>query len=370
MLLAGIQSLQATFPHDELVRVAVSKKIAKLTLDSNGIVVASEEGKPLIMRDQGTVHSTVIGRTGGFEIDGRLYDHHVLSISSSSGIITVGGKKKLRSPLYLIQNRANKKDHRFLLVSALPLNQYLYGLINKEMIPSWPLEAKKAMAVAARTYTLFRKLNPPSRYYDLSDTAIDQVYGGFDSEDSSARLAVEQTRGEVLTFDHFPVEAYYHSTCGGHTASANAVWGKDLPYLAGHTCNYCKSSRRYSWKVTISAKEIAKALKLPSGAAGSLKISIKKKAKSGHTQKILVRYGSDSKVWKAEKFRSRIGYQRLWSTNFTVKKKGSSFVFNGHGSGHGVGLCQWGAYGMAKAGKNYREILDFYYPGTEIRKVE
>ena len=369
-MLAGINGLQATFPNDELVRVAVSKGISRLTIDTHGVTIADEEGKPLILREQGTVNSTIIGRVKGFEIDGRLYEQHVLSISSPSGIIMVGGKKKLRSPLYLIQNNAEKKDNRFILVSALPLNLYLYGLINKEMIPSWPLEAKKAMAVAARTYTLFRKLNPQSQYYDLNDTAVDQVYGGFDSEDSSARLAVEQTRGEVLTFDYFPVEAYYHSTCGGHTASAKAVWGKDLPYLAGHECNYCKSSNRYAWKVTIGAKEIAKSLGLPASAASSLNISITKKAKSGHVLELKVRYGSTTTQWRAEKFRSRIGYQRLWSTHFTVEKKGKSFEFLGHGSGHGVGLCQWGAYGMAKAGKNYREILEFYYPGTEIRKVE
>ncbi len=315
------------------------------------------------------IRLTIIGRKDGFEINGTLYRYHHIVISSSSGIIKVARKKRLHSPIELVQNHADKKNPRFLLINPLPLERYVAGIINREMISSWPIEAKKAMAVAARTYTLYKKLNSPSPYYDLSDTANDQVYGGFDAEDPEALKAVKDTAGEVMVWDNLPIEAYYHSTCGGHTVSAKDVWGKEIPYLHGKRCNYCKASPRYHWKTELGVDYVGKKLGIAKVRWKSLKIVPGKRGRSGHLIEVKIRTSRRTITMRADRFRSLLGYQKIWSTNFKVVRKGGKFIFTGKGSGHGVGLCQWGAYGMAKAGKTYHEILRYYYSGVEFRKI-
>ena len=106
--------------------------------------------------------------------------------------------------------------------------------------------------MAARTYAMYRKLERPARFCDLGHTAIDQVYGGLDSEDANSRQAVSETHGEVLTYDNRIVKSYYHSCCGGYTASAEEVWGHPVPYLPGVRCDDCKSCPSNNWEFKIS----------------------------------------------------------------------------------------------------------------------
>jgi len=360
-------ALNATFPEQALVRILISRNVSKLTVEAEGMTIKDKKTDTVYVAVRGHMKAPIAGYADGLSINGQKFDSTHLVISSPQ-IISVAGNQKAHSPVEIIQDK--KGDPRFLIVNSISLDKYVAGIINKEMLPNWPLEAKKAMAVAARTYTLFKKLKSPSPYYDLSDTTSDQVYGGFGAEDAESRFAAAQTQGEVLVYENLPIEAYYHSTCGGRTVSAAEVWGKDFPYLQSVKCDYCKESVRYKWKTEISAKEMALKFKIKESEIKHITISEGNKSESGHLLGITLSTNKTTLKMKAEKFRSTLGYSKIWSTRFAVFKNKDKFLFAGMGSGHGVGMCQWGAYGMAKEGKTYKEILLHYYTGVEIRKME
>ncbi len=266
-----------------------------------------------------------------------------------------------------------------LLVNELPLERYLTGVVGLEMDPAWPLEALKAQAVAARTYALHQRLArrraasslAPAQdgtYYDLETGVLDQVYGGADGEDPRAAEAVLATRGEWLVGpDGEPILALFHSTAGGHTESAAEVWGRALPYLAGRACPYDRDSPVFAWRSTVPVEEVER--RLVAGGypiRGLRRLEVADRTGSGRARTLVAVADGGPVTLPAVELRRLLGYGRLRSTGFTVDRDGNTFSFDGRGAGHGVGLCQWGARGMAVKGHRYQTILDFYYPGVRL----
>ncbi len=254
-------------------------------------------------------------------------------------------------------------------VNRLDLEGYLKGVLPMEVSPAWPIESLKAQAVASRTYALNNLGKYSERGYDLSADIFSQVYGGVEAESENTSRAVEETRGEILVYNGRPGRAYFHSSCGGHTENIKDVWGSKINYLKGVRCTYCADSPRSFWELELNNREMARAL----GSTG-LNISsvtgIKTPARTGSGRAgriFLIHPGGEIKS-TGHRLRMAVGPNKLKSALFAVSTRGSSFFFSGRGWGHGVGMCQWGARGMALKGKNYREILTFYMPGTEIRK--
>jgi len=254
---------------------------------------------------------------------------------------------------------------RLTVVNDLFIEDYVRGVINKEAIPSWPVEAKKTQAVLARTFAVYQKMfNPRNKLYDLAPSVLDQVYGGLNREDVTSNKAVDQTKGEVITIGSHPAKIFFHSTCGGSTASAKEVWGREMSHLHAVRCPYCKKSSLYRWKRLVTAASIAGKLK-----KAGYKVSRARKIK---VVKGVLRVKSvvvDGVSIPVNKFRAAVGFSTIWSNDFTVSKSGRKFVFKGKGAGHGVGVCQWGMAGMAAKGKKYKEILKYYLKGIEIRKM-
>ncbi len=251
------------------------------------------------------------------------------------------------------------------LINEVPLEEYVKNVVSAEVGPNWAFEALKAQAVIARTYALRQKSANSNPNYDLTSTVLDQVYRGETKGGTNEALisrAVEQTRGEVLTYDGKLIEAFYHSTCGGETEDPREVFGKSYPYLKP-VKSKCALSPYCVWEREIPLEEIAKAL----GVAGIKRISIESHTVTGRVRALKVFHGKGVLTVKATDLRKMLGWKRLPSTKFTFTRKGHVIVFEGKGYGHGVGLCQWGALQMARQGKNYREILSFYYPGTTIQ---
>jgi len=250
-------------------------------------------------------------------------------------------------------------------VNVLHIEEYVRGVINKEIMPGWHIEAKKAQAVLARTYAVHKKvMRPRSALYDLDPTVLDQVYGGLDKEDLTANKAVAETRGEVLVYNNMPAEIYFHSTCGGRTASAKEVWGAEVPYLVPVKCDYCKNSSLYRWTRVLDADEVSKKLAAAGHAVGNLKkITVEK----GDLRVAAVIV--NGRRIEVNQFRKAVGFTVIYSNDFTVSLSGGKLTFSGKGFGHGVGACQYGMAGMAQSGKNWREILRHYLPGAEIRKM-
>jgi stage II sporulation protein D len=233
------------------------------------------------------------------------------------------------------------------LVNVLALEEYLNGVLGSEMPKSFPLEALKAQAVAARTYALHKKLEQYGQPFHLGSGVISQVYGGLASEDARTREAVDATRGMVLTYELQPIEAYFHASCGGKTENGVEALGRDLPYLKPVSCP-CGSLENAAWSLPLDAK-----------------VQVLSRSATGRATKVQL----DGRVLDAVTFREKLGYAKVKSLWFEVEKHGGGVVLNGHGFGHGAGLCQWGAKVLAERGRGFREILKHYYPGTELQTL-
>ena len=155
------------------------------------------------------------------------------------------------------------KNSKLIVVNKLDIEDYVKGVINKEAVPSWPIEAKKTQAVLARTFAVYQKMfNPRSEFFDLAPTVLDQVYDGLGKEDVTSVEAVNATRGEIITLGSDPAKIYFHSTCGGTISSSAEIWKKDEPHLQELKCPYCTKSSLYRWKRNLKAAMLREMTKM------------------------------------------------------------------------------------------------------------
>ena len=280
------------------------------------------------------------------------------------------------------------------VVNRLPMESYLLGVVSAEMgrRSSSEQAALRAQAVVSRTYA-FRNLRRwRSEGFDLYATVSDQAYGGIGAETPEGRAAVSETRGRVLTYNGAPIEAFYYSTCGGRTADGYEVFrGASRPYLrsgadvAPHGTAYCSISPRYHWREEWSGSSLravlARYLPNPAGGTRNLDrladIRVTRRTGSGRVDQLVVSAGGfEVRVDGQSNIRQVLrtpGGDLLRSTAFTLVVSGagnsvSHLVAEGSGAGHGVGLCQWGAVGRARAGQGHEDILAAYYPGTRLER--
>lgn len=305
-----------------------------------------------------------------------------VNLSRSTGeYIDVGGKR-YRGSLNIFAG----DDGRLRVVNVLPVEYYLAGVVAAEMPASWEIEALKAQAVAARTYSLYTKFaSGANREFDVRSTQADQVYKGVDAENSRIWNVIEQTRGLVLktsesTVKHNLLPAYFSSTCGGQTVDAAVVFSNKLSPLKGVYCPYCKKTapaKYYNWDdVVMSKSEIYQKIceKYPNvQSLGGLKtIRVLEYVERGDFYKFtkVELVGTNGKTdWlKGDDLRFILGTTKIRSTACKIEDTGSSIKFHsGRGFGHNVGMCQYGAQAMAREGKNFKEILQFYYPNIIIK---
>lgn len=261
-----------------------------------------------------------------------------------------------------------KRDDTLLVINEVDLEEYLQGLMKHEISPAWPREAVKAQAVAARSFALNKKLENSAQPYDLYATITSQVYGGLSGEDSRSNEAIDQTRGEILIHQEKPIATYYHATCGGETEDVENVWSGRLLYLKSVRCKYCKDSPHSEWEEKLSLSEISNALS-HKGISEIDSIRVYQRSDTGRVVKLVVEDEFGKHIISGNQFRMALGPNLIRSTHFKMKEKRGRMEFKGRGWGHGVGMCQWGARGMAEQGKDYKEILKHYYTGIKIQKI-
>lgn len=274
------------------------------------------------------------------------------------------------------------KYGRVCVINQLPLELYVARVLPSEMDPDhFTAEALKAQAVVARTWAL-RNLKRHSRFgYNFCDSTHCQVYRGRRQVSRRAERAVRQTLGEVLTYRHKPAEAFYHSTCGGNTVSIQDAWGVDpLPYLVGVEDRwkpgkraYCARSPYAAWDVWMSMHRLQRALRTKGILDKKEKLSgveVGTVNSSGRVETIRLLTDRRERTLNVDALRRLVkqefGRGKVLSRFFTIQVQGPFFIIQGKGLGHGVGMCQWGARGMAQHGFGYREILTHYFPGTEL----
>jgi len=281
----------------------------------------------------------------------------------TNGFFKLGKNKYAGNLKVLITN------NQIYYINYIKVEKYIKGVLPYEISSKWPMEVIKAQAVAARTFAYYAIVHNAKNFYDLTDTTYSQVYKGIIPTAKIFTKAIEETKDEVLVYKHELIQAFFHSVCGGHTESAKNVWGKNLPYLKGVPCGYCRDAPYYRWKCEFTEKEILNKLRKHKIFLRKIKyIKPAYVSSSGRWNKIKI-VGDKSIILTGNRFRIILGIKKLRSTKIRIRKIRNKFVIYGHGWGHGVGLCQWGAKRMAEKGKKYYQILRYYYRGVCLRKI-
>lgn len=255
-------------------------------------------------------------------------------------------------------------------IDIIPLEEYLIGVLAGEMPVSYDLEALKAQAVAARTYTLKKISTNQNKDYDVVDSTNDQVYldnqqlksnwqDSYDENYTKVRQAVSETSGEYLTYNGEIIKALFFSTSSGKTEDCKFVFGENLPYLVSVSSQWDENSPSYEMVEEFTKEEFYSKLGL--NYSDTLDISITRNP----TNSINVIYINGISI-KGTDFRFRLG---LRSTNIEIVEDGNVVRITSKGFGHGVGLSQYGAKEMAGLGYKYRDILKYYYHGIDIKKI-
>ena len=284
------------------------------------------------------------------------------------------------------------KGDSFYTVNVLNIEDYLRGVLQPEIgnCTEDEFEAVKAQAVAARTYAFITKDKYPDREYDLINDIGDQVYTGVAGEQDITNRAAKATRGEVLIYENDLIDAYYHSTCGGRTDNIEEVWDKGArPYLVGVAdSDFCRWSKFFDWNELYPTAEfldhIRSYIKAANGDVGKIgerliEATTSDRTTGGRIKAIQLTTDRGSVVLQKDQIRWAFGrHDRpgiMPSTNFVINldRDENGVVQQVHvigcGYGHGVGMCQCGAIGMARVGYTYQQILTHYYTGVRIRKL-
>jgi stage II sporulation protein D len=272
------------------------------------------------------------------------------------------GNRKVAGRVRLLARRGE-----LLVVAVEPFEAYVAAVISREAAPRFHPEALAALAVAARTYAVGAAAKPRDPAYDVVAGVEDQVFDGMDGVAAVFREAADRTRGVVVRYRGELARTVYHSTCGGRTEDAGAAWGKDIPYLRAQFCDDCADSPVYRWEYRMSGAEgrrVASALGVPPGK--DLRITVAGRTPTGRASRVRISSGGVSRELQAAEFRRVAGYAKVRSLKMEIVPVAGEWRVTGEGWGHGVGLCQFGANGMARRGAGFREILTRYYPGTEI----
>jgi len=308
------------------------------------------------------------GGRKGIKIGNEIYLTNYLQIITKSNGSLLVNKKPFRGDLEIFVVSQNS----ILIVNRVGLEDYLRGVVSGEMPKRWPENALGAQTIAARTYALYKKGIRRQELFDLYSDVTDQVYGGMDYETRATDKIIKKTEGVVIIHNDTLLPAFFHSCCGGNTEMGKNVFDVDVPSLASVKCDFCKDSPYFRWIYTLKWEVIEKNMnKYYPHVEGEIEsISVKKRTQSGRATTLEIKTSDNIFEWNAKKFRLQTDTRLLKSTKFNITTSGNKIVFKGAGWGHGVGLCQWGAKGLAERHLKTEEIISFYYPGTKLVKIQ
>jgi stage II sporulation protein D len=252
------------------------------------------------------------------------------------------------------------------VINEVPLEEYVVGVLAAEIPSTWASAALEAQAVASRTYALHQVRAHRGRLYHVEADTQSQVYAGAESP-PSLREAVRDTRCQVLTHAGRPILAAFHSASGGRTASAQEVWGQELAYLVSQEVSDEDDSPDTYWRAGITRTTLGRALAAEGHRTGDVsEAEVLARSQSGRVALIRFRGPEGEVRLSGRELRRALGETTLRSTLFELRSDAEGYVFVGSGRGHGVGMSQWGARGLAERGKDYESILSAFYPGTAL----
>ncbi len=375
-------------------------RIALVTAASNGRIGATggwqlsdRNGATVIARPSSTEEWTITTEGGFRAVQGersQAVEGPIVVRPSSAGSLLKWNGKRYRGELIVTRG-----DSGLLVINVLPMDAYLRGVVPLEIGTRTAAEfaAVQVQAIAARTYSYTRLTT--SRAFDMYATVQDQVYGGVDAEKAQTDSAISTTRDMVIAYAGKPINAYYSSTCGGSTAGATEVWNDrpDEPYLKpvsdripGTDRFYCDPSPRFSWTQTwdkpalraVMEKYLSTYTSAPKTGLGRITaITEQGRTASDRIRALVITTDNGSYTLRGNDTRFVLRNPQgsiLNSTYFrhTTTSDGgevSSLTVTGRGYGHGIGMCQWGAIGRARAGQDFRTILETYYQGAKVGRI-
>jgi len=266
-----------------------------------------------------------------------------------------------------IRVKRNEKN----VIETIPFEEYIVGVVAGEMPVSFNIEALKAQSVAARNYAYKKMLNSTNEDYDVIDTTANQVYLDLEQLKDSwktnyvtninkVRQAVSSTVGEYLTYENNIIDVFYFSTSNGKTEDALTVFNVDVPYLKSVDSPWDEEENaRFNYKATFTIDEFCTLLSINCTTPPEIKDIVR------DTNNRVTDITINKKTFKGTEIYKLL---KIRSTDFEIEQKDKEIIINTKGYGHGVGMSQYGANGMAKKGYNYKQILTHYYQGTTLKK--
>ena len=275
-------------------------------------------------------------------------------------------KNKYLGIFYLMRH-----GNAILLINSLDIDDYLFSVLRSEGWPGWPMEVNKALVIASRTYLVEKILqaNKSKRPYHIVNTIKHQTYKGY-HKFVGLKQAVDETHNVFIAYKGEPIVAMFDACCGGVIpAQIEGMDYKKHPYLARvKSCIYCKKYWIYDWKKEFSSLEIIEVLRKDHPDLQEITdIKITQRDSAGLVKQVLISTKNKKMYVTGKKMYSL--FPAIKSFCYNIKKKGKLYIFQGRGYGHHIGLCQWGSFGMVQDNWNYKNILQFYYPGTDFMKL-
>jgi stage II sporulation protein D len=377
------------------IRLRLSKDKAVLRLSGRQMVVTDAAGTELLKtgeQSESVVIRAVKSRDKGHQAYLQVLSKDTQVVATK---IKVEAAELSTSDGVEVQSLslAPTVEHKIEAIAVLEVEQYVTGVLAAEMPATWPLDALKAQAVAARSYALRLAAERQKLSYDVDASIYDQAFAVADNPTFKQQLqrAVRETRGQVLFAPQGQIlKAFYSADCGCQSEDPKYVWGAvdSLISVTDPSCSHAEVTR---WSMQISKETLGQLLlhggpseekfealqihsRTPSGRVADLSLRISRPAAAlgaeapaakpvGVVPEIVTKEGRLS----AQEFRRRLGFEKIRSTDFNLKLKGDTFLIRGRGAGHAVGLCQRGARALAQTGHTYAQILKHFYPNAKMR---
>ena len=379
--------------HVPNVRVLLGSRSSDATVTSTANMVVLNSGSGQVSTISANKGTSIGVRGGKIAVNGKAIDTVVTLKPTNSDVPFLFEGKGYRGGLTL---RAH--NGTMMVINSVPLEDYLYGVVPQEVVPSWPAAALEAQAVAARTYALHTMEQNKGKLYDVSNSTDHQVYSGVSGEYQATTNAVNKTKGVVMLYNQRPINALFHSDGGGYTEDSVNVWGNDIPYLKG-VKDFSTGTSTSNWTVTTSRQALESKLNAASKGVGKLKsIQLTPLGKPGQQTsdrgvsgriKSATFIGTSGKTTiDGDSLRSILGLKStlfdFYVNHNPAKDTGKAYhnftgsndtvYIKGHGWGHGLGMSQWGAAEMAKRAtpgdtNYYQTILRHYYSGITLKKM-
>jgi stage II sporulation protein D len=260
------------------------------------------------------------------------------------------------------------------VVNELPLEDYVAGVLRAEASEKWPPEMLRAQATAARTYAAHHRLIAAARPFHILASTAHQQYAGRVPPGSPVWAAVRDTAGQVMLWEGEVFPAFYHTESGGYTEDPRSVFAaRNMPGLKPVRCDFSAAagSPHFYWSLDVRLGDLAETLRRQGVSVGAISaIEVTERTPSLRAVMVSVHSDRGTVPLRGNDFRRMLGYDTFKSTLFATVVDGEWARFSGRGYGHGVGMCQWGAKGMAEQGYTARQILEFFYPGTVLGSLD